>query len=96
MPEDEEHLLWWCEAWATGREPFIADVMLVAKGLRLGFPREWLPCLRLCGIVSESVVKTSGMYQDSRWRKRRLELYRIPRSWLFLPDKLEPMREELY
>ena len=81
VPEDQDQLLWWCDAWATAGEPFIADVMLLAEGIRLGSSRDWPPCLRLCaGIVPESVVKTSGMDQDSRWRKRCKELYHILRS----------------
>ena len=48
VPEDEEHLLWWCGAWAQAREPFLADIMLLAKGLRLGSVRDWPPCLRNC------------------------------------------------
>ena len=92
MLEDEEHLLWWCEAWATAWEPFIADVMLLAKAVR-----DWPPCLRSCAIVPESMVKAKGMDQDSRRRKRCQELYRIPRRWLFLPDdELEPKRQELF
>ena len=30
VPEDEEHLLWRCGAWAQARDPFIAEVMLLA------------------------------------------------------------------
>ena len=37
------------------------------------------------------------MDQDSRWCKRCNDLYRIPRSWLFLPEEeLEPTRRELH
>ena len=96
MPEDEDHLLWWCSAWMQASVPFIADVMLLAKGLRLGSLREWLPCLRLCGIVPDKAVRASGMDQDGRWCTRCNDLYRIPRSWLFLPEEeLEPKRREL-
>ena len=97
VPGDEEHLLWWCSAWTKDRAPFIADVMLLARGLRLGSLRDRPPCLRLCGIVLEKVVRTSGMDHDSRWRKRCNRLYRIPRSWLSLPEgDLEPKRRELH
>ena len=96
MPEDKEHLLWWCSAWTRAKEPFIAEVMLLTKGLRLGSLRDWPPCLRLCGIVPNKAVRTSGMDQDNRWRKRYDDPYRIPRSWLFLPEEeLEPKRKEL-
>ena len=33
VPEDEEHLLWRCSASPQARDPFIADVTLVAEGL---------------------------------------------------------------
>ena len=70
--------------------------MLLAKGLRLGSLRDWPPCLRLCGIVPDKALRTSGMDQDSRWRKQCDDLYKIPRSWLFLPEEeLEPKRKEL-
>ena len=96
VPEDEEHLLWRCSAWAQARDPFIADVMLLANGLRLGSLRDWPPCLRLCGIMPDKAVRTIGMDQDSRWRKRCDDLYGVPRSWLFLPEEeLEPKRKEL-
>ena len=91
VPEDEKHLLRRCSAWAQARDPFIADVMLLAKGLRPGSLRDWPPCLRLCGIVPNKAVRTGGMDQDSRWRRRCDDLYRIPRSWLFLlEEELEP------
>ena len=64
----------------AGQRALFAEVMLLAKRLRLGSLRDWLPCLRLCGIVPDKVVRASGMDQDSRWRKRCDELYRIPRS----------------
>ena len=88
---------WRCSAWTQARKPFIADIMLLAKGLRLGSLRHWRPpCLRLCGIVPDKAVWASGMDQDSRWRKRCDDLYRIPRSWLLLPEEeLEPKRREL-
>ena len=40
VPEDEEHLLWRCSAWTQAREPLIVDVMLLAKGMRLGSMRD--------------------------------------------------------
>ena len=38
VPEDEDHLLWWCEAWKSARAPFMAEVMLLAKAIKLGAP----------------------------------------------------------
>ena len=50
----------------------------------------------LCGIVPHKAVRTSGIDQDSRRRKRCDDLYRIPRSWLFLhEEELEPKRKEV-
>ena len=57
-------------AWTQARIPIGADVMLLAKGLRLlakglrlGSPQDWPLCLRLCGIVPDKVVRTRGMDQ---------------------------------
>ena len=36
--EDEEHLLWRCAAWKTAREPFLVDVMILARALKIGVP----------------------------------------------------------
>ena len=54
--KDESHLLWWCGAWKVAREPFLSDIMLLARALKLGALSEWPPCLRLCGLLPEFVV----------------------------------------
>ena len=55
----------WCSTWTQATAPFIADLMLLARGLQLGALRDWPPCMRLYGIVSEKVVRTIGMDQNS-------------------------------
>ena len=96
LPEDEEHPLWQCSAWTQAREHFIAEVMLLAKGLWLGSLRDWSPRVRLYGIVPHKAVRTNEMDQARRWRKRCGDVYRIPQSWLFVSEEeLEPKRKEL-
>ena len=92
-PEDEEHLLWRCTTWKAKREPLIAEIMLLAKALKLGSLREWPPCVRLCGIIPDSVVLTSGIGEGERWRKRCMDLGRVPRHWLQRP--LEDVEDRL-
>ena len=29
--EDEDHLLWWCKAWKSAREPLLPELMLLAR-----------------------------------------------------------------
>ena len=53
--------------------------MLVAKALRIGSLSEWPACLKLCGILPDKTVRVSGMGEEARWRKRCLELGRVPR-----------------
>ena len=77
-PEDEEHLLWRCAAWKAKREPLITEIMLLAKALKLGSLRDWPPCIRLCGIIPGSVVQASGIGEGERWRKRCMDLGRVP------------------
>ena len=79
VPEDEEHLLWRCPAWAAARESGITEIMLVAKAVRIGSLSEWPACLKLCGILPYKTVRVSGIGEDARWRKRCLELGRVPR-----------------
>ena len=67
--EDRDHLLWWCTAWKTAKEPFLLDAMLPARVLTLGALSEWPPCLRLCGLLPESVVAHNGLMQGSTWKK---------------------------
>ena len=43
--EDEDHLLWWCAAWKSAREPFLPELMLLARALKLGALSDWPPCL---------------------------------------------------
>ena len=59
--EDEDHLLWWCMAWKSARELFLPELMLMARSLKLGVLSDWPPCLRLCGLLSEEVVRRSGL-----------------------------------
>ena len=61
MQEDEDHLLWWCEAWKSAVTPGLAEVMLLAKAIKLGALSDWPPCVQLCGLIPKSVVKHSGL-----------------------------------
>ena len=62
------HLLWWCEAWKAVGDPFLPELMLLARALKLGALSEWPPCLRFCGLLPEAVVKRSALArgQDGR------------------------------
>ena len=93
--EDEKHLLWRCIAWKAKREPLTAEIMLPAKALKLGSVREWPTCVRLCGIIPDSVVLASGIGEGERWRKRCMDLGRVPRHWLQrrLDDVEDRLRE---
>ena len=71
--EDEDHLLWWCEAWKAVRDPFLPEIMLLARALKLGALSEWPPCLRFCGLLPEAVVKRSALARGLGWKKRRKE-----------------------
>ena len=55
--------------------------------------REWPPCIRLCGIIPDSVVLASGIGEGERWRKRCMDLGRVPRHWLQRP--LEDVEDRL-
>ena len=77
--DDEEHLLWWCAAWKAVRDPFLPDGMLLARALRLGSLTECPPCVRLCGMMPESVVIRSGQARGLGWEKRCRELNRTSR-----------------
>ena len=92
-PEDKEHFLWRCTAWKAKREPLIAEIMLVAKVLKLDSLREWPPCIRLCGMIPDSVVLASCIGEGERWRKRCMDLGRVPRHWLQRP--LEDVEDRL-
>ena len=77
--EDEHHLLWRCTAWKTVWDPLLPEIMLRARALKLGPLSEWPPCLRLCGLLPESVVARSGLAQGLGWKKRCRELNRVSR-----------------
>ena len=95
----DEHLLWWSEAWAQARAPFLAVVIPLANGLQLGSLREWPACLRRCGIVVEGATEVIGMDKDNRWLKRCKETNTVPRNWFLHPhedleDKLKELDEQ--
>ena len=77
--EDKSHLLWWCGAWKVAREPFLSAIMLLARALKLGALSAWPPCLRLCGLLPESVVLQNGLSRGPGWKKRCRELHRVSR-----------------
>ena len=39
------------------------------------------PCVQLCGLIPESVVKRSGMVRGARWKKQCRQLNGVPRYW---------------
>ena len=90
--EDEDHLLWWCAAWKSAREPFLPELMLLARALKLGALSDWPPCLRLCGLLSEEVVKRSGLARGPGWKKRCKELNRVSRHWVLQPPFPRPTK----
>ena len=80
--EDEDHLLWWCAAWKSARDPFLPEVMLLARALKLGALSEWPLCLRLCELLPEAVVRRSGLARGLGWKKRYKELIRVSTHWV--------------
>ena len=52
--------------------------MLLARAIKLGGPATWPPCLRLYGLMPESVVARSGL---SRGPEDEGELHRVSRHW---------------
>ena len=93
--EDEDHLLWWSEAWKAVRDPFLPDLMLLAQALKLGVLSEWPPCLRFCGLLLEAVVKRSALARRPGWKKRCKELNRVSRHLVRGPgeDPTEACRQ---
>ena len=82
--EDEDHLPWRCTAWKKVWDPALLEIMILARALKLGPLSEWRPCLRLFGLLPESVVARSGLAQGPGWKKRCRELQRISRHQI--PD----------
>ena len=70
--------------WKTVRDPFLPEVMPLARALKLGPLFELPPCLRLCGLLPKSVVARSELAQGQRWKKRCRELNRTSRHQI--PD----------
>ena len=64
-----------------GQGPFLSDVMLLARAIKLGALSTWPPWSRLCGLMPESVVARSGLSQGPGWKKRCRELHRVSRHW---------------
>ena len=85
------HLLWWCEAWKANRDPSLPEIMLLAQALKLGALSEWPPCLRLCGLLPESVVTHSGLARGPGWKKHCRELNRVSQHWVL--DQGEDYKE---
>ena len=78
--EDEDHLLWTFTAWKTVQDPLLPEIMLLARALKLGPLSEWPLCLRVCGLLPESVAVCSGLAQGTAWKKRCREPNRISRQ----------------
>ena len=34
-------MLWWCVAWKSAHEPFLTEVMILARGIKLGALLRW-------------------------------------------------------
>ena len=78
---------WWCEGWADACSPFMTDVMLLAKAVKLGSLTERWACLRLRRIEPEGTVTVSGMDEGRRWCQRCKEMKRLTRSWPLQPPE---------
>ena len=63
------------------REPFLSEVMLLARAIKLGALSTWPPCLRLCGLMPESVVARSRLSRGPGWKKKCREVHRVSRHW---------------
>ena len=79
--------------------PLPAGAHAAGASPQAGALSEWQPCLRLCGLLSEAVVRRCGLARGPGWKKRYKELNRVSRHWAPEPgeDPLEasPQREEL-
>ena len=54
---------------------------MLAKAIKLGVLSTWPPCIRLCGLLPESVVRRSGRAREAGLKKQRRKLNRVSRHW---------------
>ena len=87
IQEGEDHLPWWCDAWKAAKEPFLVDVMLLARALKLWAPSEWIPCLHLLGLLPESVVAHSGLTWGPGLKNECKELHRVSQHRVLGPGE---------
>ena len=61
------------------RDPLLPQIIPLARALNMGPLSEWLPCVQLYGLLTESMDARSGLAQGPGWKKRCRELNRISR-----------------
>ena len=64
---------------SQGTIPGRGDV--AGQGNQAGGAVRLAPCIRLCGLIPESMVKRSGMARGAGWKKRCKGFDRVPRYW---------------
>ena len=69
--EDEDHFILWCTCSNSARDPFLPDLMLLARAHKLGALSKRPPCLCLCRLLPEAMATRSGLARGLRWNKRR-------------------------